>query len=330
MKKYTRRDAAAAALRAQRRQSGMPSAHCAVMAAAHRQSSSFRSAPGAGADIGARLFAEQAGGEVGQGRRGREPAGRRRLCRHHRVSSAPTTITRCCSPQPAASPCIRISMTSCPTMRATSRRLRASPTRCLRLRRRTHPGSRPWRTWSRVPTDATRQAQRRAGSRHHRIRVRRLCQGRRRHAAPRCLTATSPRPATDLGEGRIDVDDGRLSPSCARRCRPDAPGCSPSTTMPAPPPCPTCRPRSKLAFPSLEVEGLVGLFGPPSMPMELRDRIAADIPAKPQPIRRSMTRLTATAQVLNPGSPAEFAAAIAAQRTTVANIAQQLGVKAAQ
>ena len=81
-------------------------------------------------------------------------------------------------------------------------------------------------------------------------------------------------------------------------------------------------------FPALEVEGLVGLFGPRIMSAELRERIAADVAAvgtDPTVI----ARLTATAQVVNPGGPAEFAAAIDEQRAKMAVIAQRLGIKAA-
>ena len=42
--------------------------------------------PGAGADIGARLFAEKLSKTWGPAGGGREPAGRRQYCRHHRVS----------------------------------------------------------------------------------------------------------------------------------------------------------------------------------------------------------------------------------------------------
>ena len=38
-------------------------------------------------------------------------------------------------------------------------------------------------------------------------------------------------------------------------------------------------------------------------------------------------RLSATAQTVNPGMPAEFAASIKAQRDQIAKIAQELGIK---
>jgi tripartite-type tricarboxylate transporter receptor subunit TctC len=81
-------------------------------------------------------------------------------------------------------------------------------------------------------------------------------------------------------------------------------------------------------FPSLEVDGLVGLFGPRLMSADLRQRIAADAAAvATDPI--VVARLTATAQVVNPGGPAEFAAAIEEQRAKIAEIAKRLGIKAA-
>ena len=77
-------------------------------------------------------------------------------------------------------------------------------------------------------------------------------------------------------------------------------------------------------FPALEVEGLVGLFGPRGISRELRERIGADVAA----VAADPTiaeRLAATAQVPNPGGPAEFAAAIDRQRAQIAVIAQALG-----
>jgi tripartite-type tricarboxylate transporter receptor subunit TctC len=81
-------------------------------------------------------------------------------------------------------------------------------------------------------------------------------------------------------------------------------------------------------FKSLTIDGLTGLFASPGMPLSLRERIAADIrgivvdPAVSE-------RLTLTGQVVNPGTPQEFAAAIADQRETVAEIGKTLGIKPA-
>jgi len=82
-------------------------------------------------------------------------------------------------------------------------------------------------------------------------------------------------------------------------------------------------------YPSLEVEGLVGLFGLKSMPQELRDKIGADLMAATKEPSVS-ARLIGTAQVVNPGGPAEFAASIEDQRSKIATIAQALGIKPKQ
>lgn len=82
-------------------------------------------------------------------------------------------------------------------------------------------------------------------------------------------------------------------------------------------------------FASLTIDGLTGLFGPQSMPMAVRERIAKDIaeivadPAISQ-------RLAATGQVVNPGTPAQFAADIDDQRATVKKIGETLGMKPTQ
>ena len=66
---------------------------------------------------------------------------------------------------------------------------------------------------------------------------------------------------------------------------------------------------SEAGYKSLEFDGLVGLLGPRDFPKTVGDRIAADIReivADPQ----IESRLTVTAQVVNPGNAAEFAAAL--------------------
>jgi tripartite-type tricarboxylate transporter receptor subunit TctC len=62
---------------------------------------------------------------------------------------------------------------------------------------------------------------------------------------------------------------------------------------------------------------------------ELRERIAADIRmVSTDPAVAA--RLEATGQVMNPGSPSEFAAAIEEQRERIATAARDLGLKAAR
>jgi tripartite-type tricarboxylate transporter receptor subunit TctC len=83
---------------------------------------------------------------------------------------------------------------------------------------------------------------------------------------------------------------------------------------------------AEAGYPALTFDGLVGLFGPPNMAAALRERIAADIRAvAADPGVQS--RLVQTAQILNPGTPAEFAAAIKDQTGKLAAIAKTLDVK---
>ena len=77
------------------------------------------------------------------------------------------------------------------------------------------------------------------------------------------------------------------------------------------------------------MEGLVGLFGIKSLPDDLRERIGADMVAVTKDPAVS-ARLSATAQVVSPGGPAEFSASIEEQRAKVAAIAQALGIKPKQ
>jgi tripartite-type tricarboxylate transporter receptor subunit TctC len=82
-------------------------------------------------------------------------------------------------------------------------------------------------------------------------------------------------------------------------------------------------------YKSLEFDGLVGLLGPRDMPLAVREHIAADIRAElenPQ----ATAKLSATGQVVNPGTPADFAAALKDQRATVDAIGKVLGIKPAQ
>jgi tripartite-type tricarboxylate transporter receptor subunit TctC len=85
-----------------------------------------------------------------------------------------------------------------------------------------------------------------------------------------------------------------------------------------------------VGYPELTFDGLVGFFGPPRMPLPLRERIAENV-------REVMTadpviaeRLNATGQLASPGGPVEFAAAIDEQRARLAAVVRELGVKATQ
>lgn len=89
---------------------------------------------------------------------------------------------------------------------------------------------------------------------------------------------------------------------------------------------PTAR---EAGFPSLEFDGLVGLLGPKGFPTAVGEKIAKDIrevAADPE----VNSKLSATGQVVNPGSPEEFAAALKEQREKVAEIGKILDIKPAQ
>ena len=86
---------------------------------------------------------------------------------------------------------------------------------------------------------------------------------------------------------------------------------------------------AEAGFPELTIDGLTGVFSTPDMAADVRERIAAEIrevAAEPLIIQR----LTATGQVVNPGTAAEFAAEIDKQRAQVAATGRLLGVKPAQ
>jgi tripartite-type tricarboxylate transporter receptor subunit TctC len=82
---------------------------------------------------------------------------------------------------------------------------------------------------------------------------------------------------------------------------------------------------TEAGYPDLALDGLVGFFGPPEMPLALRTRIAADVGevgADPT----ITTRLNDTGQLPNFSGPAEFQAAIELQRARVAAAAKELGI----
>jgi tripartite-type tricarboxylate transporter receptor subunit TctC len=81
---------------------------------------------------------------------------------------------------------------------------------------------------------------------------------------------------------------------------------------------------SEAGYPALTIDGLVGLFGPPGMPLDLRERITADIRAIVDPI--IVNRLTTTGQLTNIGGPEEFGKSIDDQRAKVAAFAKELGI----
>jgi tripartite-type tricarboxylate transporter receptor subunit TctC len=81
---------------------------------------------------------------------------------------------------------------------------------------------------------------------------------------------------------------------------------------------------AEAGYPALAIDGLVGLFGPPGMPLDLRQRITADIRAIVD--NTIEDRLTTTGQLTNVGGPEEFGASIDEQRAKVAAFAKELGI----
>jgi tripartite-type tricarboxylate transporter receptor subunit TctC len=98
-----------------------------------------------------------------------------------------------------------------------------------------------------------------------------------------------------------------------------------TTRSPAQPNIPTVQ---EAGFPALTLDGLVGLFGPPGMPLPLRKRIASDFAASADDVIKN--RLDITGQLMNIGGPEEFAASIDDQRAKLASFAKMLGIKPLQ
>jgi tripartite-type tricarboxylate transporter receptor subunit TctC len=133
--------------------------------------------------------------------------------------------------------------------------------------------------------------------------------------------------AKDLGEGRVQVYEASLAivqpELLAGKIKLLA--VTNTARAPAEPAIPTVQ---EAGYPALSLDGLVGLFGPPGMPLELRRRIGTDIAAVADATIKD--RLTATGQVLNVGGPEQFARSIDDQRTKIAAFAKELGIKPLQ
>jgi tripartite-type tricarboxylate transporter receptor subunit TctC len=85
---------------------------------------------------------------------------------------------------------------------------------------------------------------------------------------------------------------------------------------------------AEAGYPDLALDGLVGFFGPPSMPARIREAIAADVRDAMDPVVEE--RLSLTGQIPNFGGPAEFAADIEQQRARLAVAAKTLGIVPAE
>jgi tripartite-type tricarboxylate transporter receptor subunit TctC len=129
--------------------------------------------------------------------------------------------------------------------------------------------------------------------------------------------------ANDLAEGRVQVYEAALA-----IVRPQLESgkikllaVTNSVHAPTLPKLPTV---AEAGYPALTIDGLVGLFGPTGMPLELRQRITADIRAVVDPTIED--RLTITGQLTNIGGPEEFGRSIDEQRAKIAAFAKELGI----
>ena len=131
--------------------------------------------------------------------------------------------------------------------------------------------------------------------------------------------------ATDLGENRVQI---YMSSYAILRPQTEAGrikllAVNGRERIPMLPSVPTV---FEAGYPALEYEGLVGLFGLTTMSKDLIAKIGADVVAATKD-SAVVNGLNATAQVINPGGPLEFAASIDAQRAQIAKIAETLGTK---
>jgi tripartite-type tricarboxylate transporter receptor subunit TctC len=129
--------------------------------------------------------------------------------------------------------------------------------------------------------------------------------------------------ANDLAENRVQVYEAALA-----IVRPQLQSgkikllaVTNSVRAPTEPKLPTV---AEAGFPALTIDGLVGLFGPTGMPLDLRERITADIRGAVDATIED--RLTITGQLTNVGGPDEFGKSIEEQRAKVAAFAKTLGI----
>src|SRR5215210_558658 len=83
-------------------------------------------------------------------------------------------------------------------------------------------------------------------------------------------------------------------------------------------------------FPEMEMESIGGIFGPRGMPLNLRERIAADVRAAVESDPTIATKLQATGQIVDVRGPADFAAGIKELHDKLASIAKLVGIKSAK
>jgi tripartite-type tricarboxylate transporter receptor subunit TctC len=132
----------------------------------------------------------------------------------------------------------------------------------------------------------------------------------------------------DLGEGRIEVFLSALATVLPQVMsgRIKILAVTNHVRAPAAPDVPTAL---EAGYPALEYDGLAGLFATDRMPVERRERIAADVQAiVADPAIAA--RIAGTGQVVSPGTPAEFASSIQEQMNAFTAIAGSMGLEPKQ
>ncbi len=87
---------------------------------------------------------------------------------------------------------------------------------------------------------------------------------------------------------------------------------------------------NEAGFRDLHLDGLVGFFSGPDMPLSLRERIAADVRAVGSNDPLIAERMNLTGQLLDLAGPAEFQREIEDQRQRVGAAAKALGITPTQ
>ena len=130
--------------------------------------------------------------------------------------------------------------------------------------------------------------------------------------------------AKDLAEGRVQVYEAAMAIVRPQLQSGKIKLLAVTNTVHAPtePKIPTVQ---EAGYPALTIDGLVGLFGPTGMPLELRERITSDIRAVADATIED--RLKTTGQIMNIGGPDEFAKSIDDQRAKIAAFANELGIQ---
>ncbi len=130
--------------------------------------------------------------------------------------------------------------------------------------------------------------------------------------------------ANDLAAGTIQVCDASL-PTLRPQLQAGKIKLLALTNSVRAPTLPNIPTVKEAGYPELTLDGLIGLFGPPTMPIALRERIAADVKVA-MTDKTLIDRLNATGQMPDFGTAAEFTESINAQRATVTAAAKNLGI----